>query len=356
MSTHAPSRSPFRFKLGLRALMLLILAFGLWMSGQVNAARRQHRAVAAIKEYGGFVHYDHEFVGGNVIPGREPRGPRWLRERIGDDFFRTVTYVNLCFEGGGKGQLLTERKDPTILPAIGELPEITYLLLQEGQATDASLTSIRGLGKLKELNIVRAEQLTDAGMAHLAGLKSLEKLSLDGAKITDAGLTNLNDLRRLKDLYIWSHYGAISDADLADNPQAGDDSAPEDLNRAITDAGLAHLSRLTGLEGLTIYNGDFTDAGLDSLRGMVHLKELHLPFGRYRFTAEGMASLEGFKNLAVLDLQGEKIPGMGLDHLATLPKLTQLWLALNSPLIDHDQDVREGVERLLKRKPGLSVR
>jgi Leucine-rich repeat (LRR) protein len=43
-------------------------------------------------------------------------------------------------------------------------------------------------------------QITDAGLAHLAGLTNLETLSLFGTHITDAGLAHLEKLTNLKEL------------------------------------------------------------------------------------------------------------------------------------------------------------
>ncbi len=54
-----------------RVLLLLVLIFAAWLGWQVNTARRPQRAVAAIQEYGGFVHYEHELVrqpGGYLNP------------------------------------------------------------------------------------------------------------------------------------------------------------------------------------------------------------------------------------------------------------------------------------------------
>jgi hypothetical protein len=42
--------------------------------------------------------------------------------------------------------------------------------------------------------------VTDEGLAHLGGLKHLEKLTLGGPAITDRGLTPLRGLPELRDL------------------------------------------------------------------------------------------------------------------------------------------------------------
>jgi len=64
-----------RFKISLRATMLVILLVCIWLGWQVNKAREQREAVAAVQRYGGWVHYDFEFVNGKLTPGRSLRAP-----------------------------------------------------------------------------------------------------------------------------------------------------------------------------------------------------------------------------------------------------------------------------------------
>ncbi len=53
-------------RVSLRTLMLLVLLFAVLLGFQVNKARQQRRVVAAVEKYGGWVHYDHEFVAGKL--------------------------------------------------------------------------------------------------------------------------------------------------------------------------------------------------------------------------------------------------------------------------------------------------
>ena len=69
-------RTPRRWlSLSLRGSLVLVLLFGLWLGWQAHLARKQREAVAAVKEYGGFVRYDWELDGnGMPVPGG-CRGP-----------------------------------------------------------------------------------------------------------------------------------------------------------------------------------------------------------------------------------------------------------------------------------------
>ena len=89
--TNRPRRSWIQFNV--RAAVIGVAAVAVFLGLEVNWARKQTTAVAAVMAYGGFVHYEHEYVGGAYVPGREPLAPQCLRRAIGDDFFRTVVEV-----------------------------------------------------------------------------------------------------------------------------------------------------------------------------------------------------------------------------------------------------------------------
>jgi hypothetical protein len=334
LKTNRPRRCWIQFSV--RTAVIGVAAAAVFLGLEVNSARKQATAVAAVKAYGGFVHYDYEYVNGTYVPGRQPRAPDWLRHAIGDDYFRTVVEVNLIFDGAGAAQVQTERTDDAVMPALRDLTSVKTLIIHEGQATDGSMEIVGRLGSLENLYIADAEGLTDAGVAHLAALANLKDLSLAQAQITDAGFSHLSGLQKLKKLYVWP--------------------APDfDAGRRVSDAGLRHISGLTALEALTVFNGLFTDQGLAAVAALVKLREFRLTFGDYRFTPAGLALLKPLQNLKVLDLQGDGVPALGLHHLAELPKLTQLLPGLESPLLKRGSELDAGVQRLMHSRPDLAI-
>jgi internalin A len=64
------------------------------------------------------------------------------------------------------------------------------LVLNATQVTDAGLAHLSGLMTLERLTLV-ATQVTDAGLAHLTGLTGLETLNLSETQVTDAGISEL---------------------------------------------------------------------------------------------------------------------------------------------------------------------
>jgi Leucine-rich repeat (LRR) protein len=66
--------------------------------------------------------------------------------------------------------------------------------------TDACLSSLVEMRRLRRLSLVRCESLTDAGLARLSALPELQELTIDSATFTDGALRHLATLRSLQSL------------------------------------------------------------------------------------------------------------------------------------------------------------
>ncbi len=79
-------------------------------------------------------------------------------------------------------------------------PETIVLQMANANVSDETLTYLRGMANLRELDL-NDSQVTDDGMPVLAKLTALEVIRLRGTKITDAGLrehlSRLPSLKRL---------------------------------------------------------------------------------------------------------------------------------------------------------------
>jgi Leucine Rich repeat len=262
----------------IRVMMLVILIVAVPLGRQVNRAREQREAVDAVQRYGGWVHFDYEFVNGAVIPGRAPRAPRWLRMMLGDEYFRKVTYVNFDYEGS-IGKVL---RNPNV-EACGEL-----------------LKKISGLPGLKKLRMKKT-QATDEGLRHIGKMSELEELYIRDARcVTEKGVSQLALLANLK-------YISISFSNL-------------------TNDSLVLLSGLPSMEEVDLQGNHFSDEGLARLNGKDRLKKLCIGIGAAQITDAGVAHLRDFNNLEMLELQQSRVTAQGLAQLMSLPKLKKLVL------------------------------
>lgn len=199
-------------------------------------------------------------------------------------------------------------------PKDDDLPELRRILADLPIAVDFNLNG--------------NEQITDTGLAHLKGWKSLHTLRLTTKKITDAGLANLADLTGLEKL-------TISNDDLTDTGlvHVGKLTNLRDLrfySKKITPAGFANVSNLTNLEGFHIGdNSEIGDVELSHITQMSQLRELYTG-GNYLSDA-GLAQLKHFPELRDLTIflwseAGNKVTPKGLANLSHFKKLEKLFV------------------------------
>ncbi|HUW31282.1 MAG TPA: hypothetical protein VM223_06685 [Planctomycetota bacterium] len=229
----------------------------------LEEAAARNAALAAIRDYGGFVKLDED---GKVFQ------------------------VNLVYD---ENELVGDRKEcpgtsDDILEYLPSLPEIKELLVHESQATDRALSYIGKLENLETLMMWDAE-VSDDGIAHLARLRNLRSIFTGGAPLTDRSLTVISQFKQLRD------------ASLSGNK--------------FTDAGLANLEDLTQLEILWLGSPDnnITDAGLVHLGSLTNLRELELQ--RINVSEGGLRKLQNLKNLRRIVLNPELTPE-AIDRLS----------------------------------------
>ncbi|MHC4544304.1 MAG: TlpA family protein disulfide reductase, partial [Planctomycetota bacterium] len=187
------------------------------------------------------------------------------------------------FDGKGWKNEIAVRFDIHSIPA-------TFLLDREGIVRYANLRGSALEHAVEDLlrgPLIPDAQITDAGMAHLKGLTSLETLRLDNTQVGDEGLAYLKGLTSLKVLY------------LADTQ--------------VTDAGLAHIGELTTLHKLCVGRTQVSDAGLEHLNGLTSLHDLCV--GSTKVTDSGLEHLKALTKLQKLNLVGTKVSKAGIREL-----------------------------------------
>lgn len=274
----ANSRKRRRLRVSLRALMLAVLVAGVWMGRQVNRARQQREAVAAVSKCEGRVFYDWQFADGKLEPATEPPAPLWLRRLVGDEYFQEVDQVNFtCHD-----RVLDAQE---VLARLTSQTGIRRLYFQGTPATDEGLRSIAHLSRLEELILEDSSLLSDDGLDHLTSLRNLTFLCVSGPRLTDAGLSHLAKLPNLERLDV--RYYNVSDAGLAHLARATNLRVLFLGNGPLTDAGMLHVKDMKNLEAIDLMFTDVTDEGLEHLKGHAKLKEICVPRSRVR--SEGLA-------------------------------------------------------------------
>jgi Leucine-rich repeat (LRR) protein len=312
------NKAKVRWKtISLRGLLLLILAIALWLGWIVNKARQQRQAVAALQEFGGFVHYDWEFVDGPVkvprgnwiwkpswgtlTPGRKPWAPDWMRRAVGDEYFQSIVHVSLYVDikkGLADSTWVNKGTADDALRKLTTQKQVRTLQIGGNQVTDLNLAYVGQMTGLEELNISWGFHLTDKGFLHLSGLRRLRILDIDNSKMTDASLEA--------------------------------------------------IGKLTNLEELRIGGEGFSDRGVGHLKGLTRLRYLSLGEGKHEISDAGLDFLENMRDLEYIDLRGWNVSDGGIAKLRELKKLKTVKIGLS----EDDDDRRRSLQEML---PGVSV-
>jgi hypothetical protein len=218
------------FSYSLRTLFVVLTVLCVWLGVETNRVRNQRYLVQVIEKNGGEVLYQHQIHDHRVDRTAEAPGPRWLRNLIGDDYFRRICVVELRYYSipfSDKDMQLIgsfaslEKLDIPMQPISDEaihyldrLHNLRNISFLGPDLTDDGMRSIARFDQLEFLQILAPtrNQITDGGLAAIKNLKHLQTLDVSNSQITDAGLTHLQGLS-LKRLCLW--HTAVSDDGVA---------------------------------------------------------------------------------------------------------------------------------------------
>ena len=205
--TKHSKRSWRRFtRLSVRS-MIVVVVIGGGLGWLVRGARIQREAVAAIEWRGGRVNYEWDYRSADSVMHGSPWAPRRLVNRVGADYFGSVTIVthNECSISA------------TELVEISHLKRLETLLMASSGLADGDLLPLKSLRKLRSLRLSK-NRITDRGLTILDGFSRLEYLGLDGTDVTDAGLVHLEGLSELQELRSRRHAGDRSWSGVPEGP------------------------------------------------------------------------------------------------------------------------------------------
>ena len=297
------ARPRWRPRLSLRALMVLVLIVGLPLGWVARRAALQRRSVAMVKARGGQVYYEDQIDSrGRPNLPHAPGGPRWLRQRIGDEFFQEVAWVS--FEAL-RGQSRVDDDSIATVNAFAHLQGLT----------------IRGPGHADSEERIRL--VTEAGLARLTGLPRLRALHLYHIHCDDAMVRLLPRWKTLEDVQIYDFSKILSGSSLRHLGQlpllqamvvnSVESSQPEDL---------ASAANLRNLRNLTVMRSPVVDTGVENLGAVSTLEVLNL--GSTEMTEPTLKELSRIPGLISLSFDGSRLTQGGFRALSHFKALVNL--------------------------------
>ena len=236
-----------------------------------------------------------------------------------------------------------------LIEALASLPKLSVLRLRRTSISDEQLGKLTPL-KLRMIDL-RNTNVTDAGLTHLAQIKSLIDIQLEKSKVTDVGIQKLADLD-LKSFNA-NYCTSISNRSLAvlasmpsleqiqlDYTKINDEgmevlSASSRLKRLrirgvdVTGAGLIHIAQLKSLSRINLRDTSLDDAGLSVIAALPAIDWLDISECRLA-TPEGLAQLGKACTLTYLDLWETKTNDDVLDTFKQLTNIKVLNLKATS--------------------------
>lgn len=207
---------------------------------------------------------------------------------------------------------------------LGEIPELESLVIIHTNCENDWLQPIGKLKSLKVLNIVNQGKLTDEGLAHLAGLKQLERFAYIGTQLKGHPFKEFQGWTNLKSS---SFRGSkLDDVGIEAMCRAFPNYETLSLAHAhFTDAGSVHLASLKKLKGLEIASREATAKCLNNITA---LPLEYLQLGDGLDNSEGIAISSGIKTLKKFVITGaQKISDDDLKVVAGMKQLDHLELS-----------------------------
>jgi len=242
------------------------------------------------------------------------------------------------------------------LTPISNLATLTSLSIYDVHLSDQLLSEVSKLEGLSSLRIEYANRrvdpgedkptISEAGFASIARLKKLNRLMLDGPKVSDNGLVHLHGLKELNVYNEGFSLQAINEL-LESLPDA---EVMLYMKRVEQDR-KALLLRVIGDKDRVIIGGKNDDETLKQLEGLKGVKVFELS-SLHKVTNAGLASIAKHKNLEGLSFQHAKqLTDDGLRHLSQMRRLKSLNLWACDLITDDGlEDLRE-----LKNLKSLSL-
>ncbi|HEY1048128.1 MAG TPA: hypothetical protein VGE39_00175 [Prosthecobacter sp.] len=197
--------------------------------------------------------------------------------------------------------------DPAALEKLGAKVTQTAGAVTQAQVkcdafTEADFRTLGSFTTIKKLTL-SGKTITDETLRLLTGLTALEELSTDGIQLTDDGYKHFEAFQNLKSLAFFH---------------------PAFRSEKFTGSGLVHLKVLPKLERLTFAGSTAGDAAMEAIGQITQLKEFRT--WHTAQTQAGNAHLLKLTNLKGLRI-GQRLPEWGKDSQVSFDESTLATLA-----------------------------
>lgn len=204
------------------------------------------------------------------------------------------------------------------------LKSLTALsLVLQKPLTDAGVAHLAGLTNMRLLIFAQhaeaTDKITDKGLTHLRGMTQLRYLHLAATQITDDGVASISHLKNLDTLYL-STIDDITDRSLKTVGQLGKLQFLDVNSPNLSPAGLGHLVNLSRLTFIHVDPDMLNAQSISSLQALGSLRTLAISHGD-RPSVESLSLLTQLRNLKHLELQNANIDS---THIPALMRLTFL--------------------------------
>ena len=252
--------------------------------------------------------------------------PDALKQAFGAELplFDTLKAVNLGSTALGiKGKREVDPFDHAFYEHVGQITDLESLTILHTTAQNDDLVPVANLKNLTNLNITNQSKLNDEGLAHLAGLKNLERFSFVGTSMTGHPFKDFNGWTKLTRC---SFRGSkIDDEGL--KQICGHFPNLESLVLAhanFTDAAAVHLATLKNLKNFEIGTHEATT---ECLRNIVQLPIEYLQLGEQLGGPNGIAIVKNMKTLLKLTITSAKdLTDADVTQIAEMTQLEHLEL------------------------------
>ena len=202
--------------------------------------------------------------------------------------------------------------------AIKDLP-INFIDLADTNITDSSLKQLAMSKTISYIDLSGCTEITDKGIKHLVGLKSLRGLILESARVNDETMKILMQMPQLTELGVKAPC-RISDLGM---DRILTLKHLNNLNISGNYFSTSKLRRLKELQNLEILNVSNCKLNNNSLKELTSLKLKALSAtGNSDITAAGINNLKGFGQIDLLYLSGNNIDDNNLKTILALRPAT----------------------------------